>query len=119
MSFVFIEDRGPAEYFHGRKEIIDTFISSLEIYIRKKRGTTFLIQGAPGAGKTTLLHECKKIAKKKWQIADIYPNALWSPEDLSHCLGKKSGLRITGASAEVGVETSAGLSVETNPVALT
>ncbi len=36
MSFVFIEDRGPAEYFHGRKEIIDTFISSLEIYIRKK-----------------------------------------------------------------------------------
>ncbi len=123
MSSDFIEDRGPAEYFHGRQEIIDTFTSALKRYLSKKRGTTFLIQGAPGAGKTALLHECKKIVKKKWQIADIYPNALWSPEDLSHCLGKKSGMRITGASAEVGVEkiikASAGFSVEASPVALT
>ncbi len=40
-----------------------------------------------------------------------------------HCLGKESRARITGASAEVGIEkivkASAGLSVEVNPVALT
>ncbi|MCY4232253.1 MAG: hypothetical protein OXE59_00695 [Bacteroidetes bacterium] len=43
ISSDFILDRGPAEYFHGRKEIIDTFASALEVLRKKKKGTTFLI----------------------------------------------------------------------------
>ncbi len=82
-----------------------------------------MIQGAPGAGKTALLHECKKRAEKDWKVVDLYPNALWSPDELSYCLGKKNNLRVTGVSAEIGVEkilkTNAGFSVEINPIART
>ncbi len=123
MGSNFTERRGPAEYFHGREKIIHTFTSALEHYRTHKRGTIFLIQGAPGAGKTALIHECKKRVKKRWQIADLYPNALWSPDDLSHCLRKKKSVRVTGASAEVRVEkiikASAGFSVDVNPITLT
>jgi len=52
MDFDFTEDRGPAKYFHGRKQIIHTFNGALRFYRANKRGTTFLIQGAQGAGKT-------------------------------------------------------------------
>ena len=65
MSSDFIFDRGPAEYFHGRKEIIDTFASALEAFRKKNEGTIFLIQGAPGAGKTALLDVLSKHAKKR------------------------------------------------------
>ncbi len=85
-------DRGPAAFFHGRNDIITSFETALSDTINLNAGTTFLIQGAPGAGKTALLHECENRAVKKWKIADIYPNALWSPDDLIDCLGKSRGL---------------------------
>lgn len=123
MGSNFTERRGPAEYFHGREEILHTFTSVLEHYRIHKRGTIFLIQGATGAGKTALIHECKKRVEKRWQIADLYPNALWSPDDLSHCLGKKKSIRVSSVSAEVGVKkivkANAGFSVDVNPITLT
>jgi len=72
MSSVFLKDRGPAEYFHGRKEIIDTFNGALELFRDDKDGTTFMIQGAPGAGKTALLDVLSTQAKSNgWEVADI------------------------------------------------
>ncbi len=105
MSFDFIENRDPAQYFHGRTEMIDTFTRALDHYQRNRGGTTFLIQGAPGVGKTALLHEFKKRAVKKWKIADIYPNALWSPDVLLDCLGKSRG-QIASWSGKTEVEAS-------------
>ena len=99
-----IEDRGPAEYFHGRTEIIDTFKSKLKLYRKENEGTTFLIQGAPGAGKTALLDVLSKHAKERgWKTAHIYPNALWNPHDLLPCLGKRSGRQITGLGLGGGI----------------
>ena len=51
-------DRGPAKYFHGRKQILHDFNELVERATQADSGTTFLIQGAPGAGKTALLYEC-------------------------------------------------------------
>ena len=50
-------DRGPAKYFHGRREILSSFHELLLHANQNRGGTTFLIQGAPGAGKTALLAE--------------------------------------------------------------
>ena len=97
-------DRGPSPFFHGRKEIIDTFNSVLDDYKALWDGTTFLIQGPPGAGKTALLDVLSKHAEKSgWKTAHLVPNALWSPDDLVRRLGK-SGRKITGVSAEAGVD---------------
>ncbi len=89
MSSDFIEDRGPAEYFHGRQEIIDTFTSALERYLGKKRGTTFLIQGAPGAGKTALLDVLSAEARAQdWDVASIKIKDLYDPISMAQSLGE-------------------------------
>ncbi len=56
-------DRGPAKYFHGRKQVLSDFNELMERAVQAKSGTTFLIQGAPGAGKSALLEECKNRAR--------------------------------------------------------
>ena len=124
MSSNFISDRGPAEYFHGRKEIIDTFNSALELFQDKKKGTTFLIQGAPGAGKTALIDVLAREASDQgWNSVHIGTNTLWKPDDLLHRLGKKTNMRVTGASVEAGIDkyvkASAALSVDIFSVAQT
>ena len=89
MDFDFTEDRGPAKYFHGRKQIIDTFNSTLRFYRANKRGTIFLIQGAPGAGKTALLDVLSNQAKPKgWAVADISVEDLYTPASMAQSLGK-------------------------------
>ncbi len=57
-----IPDRDPAEYFHGRAQILCDFEDLLRRSKQEKKGTIFLIQGAPGAGKSALLHELEKLA---------------------------------------------------------
>ncbi len=85
----FIEDRGPAEYFHGRQEITDTFTSALKRYRAKKGGTTFLIQGAPGAGKTALLAVLSEKARgEKWTVATINLKDLHNPASMAQALDK-------------------------------
>ena len=89
MSSDFILDRGPAEYFHGRKEIIDIFNSALEVFRKKNKGTTFLIQGAPGAGKTALLDVLSTQAKSNgWEVADIAIEDLYNPASMAQSLGE-------------------------------
>ena len=89
MSSDFILDRGPAEYFHGRKAIIDTFNSALEVFRKKNKGTTFLIQGAPGAGKTALLDVLSTQAKSNgWEVADIAIEDLYNPASMAQSLGE-------------------------------
>jgi len=114
MESDFIFDRGPAEHFHGRTEIIDTFNSALKAFRKKKKGTTFLIQGAPGAGKTALLDVLAQHAKKRgWKTAHITPNALWNPQDLFPILKKRRGRQINrlGAGADIGNIGAANVSV--------
>ena len=112
MSSDFTDDQGPAEYFHGREEILDTFTSALEYFQSHKSGTIFLIEGAPGAGKTALLHECKKRAEKEWQVATISPSALWSPDDLAECLKEENRTRISGMFTKFGVEKTSSTNAE-------
>ncbi|MCY4001444.1 MAG: ATP-binding protein [Bacteroidetes bacterium] len=89
MSSVFLKDRGPAEYFHGRKEIIDTFNGALELFRDDKDGTTFMIQGAPGAGKTALLDVLSTQAKSNgWEVADIAIEDLYNPASMAQSLGE-------------------------------
>ncbi|MCY4000327.1 MAG: ATP-binding protein [Bacteroidetes bacterium] len=89
MDFDFTEDRGPAKYFHGRKQIIHTFNSALRFYRTNKRGTTFLIQGAPGAGKTALLDVLSNQAKPKgWEAAMINGKDLYDPISMAQSLGE-------------------------------
>ena len=89
MSSKFLKDRGPAKYFHGREEIIDTFSSVLEFSREENEGTTFLIQGAPGAGKTALLDVLSRQAKSNgWEIADITIKNLYSPVSMAQSLGE-------------------------------
>ena len=96
-------DRGPAKYFHGRKQILHDFGNILWRSDQGKSGTIFLIQGAPGAGKTALLAECEKLARdRKWKIAKISSLAFWSPTELQNCLGAKGILGITGGSLQIG-----------------
>ncbi|MCY4674642.1 MAG: ATP-binding protein [Bacteroidetes bacterium] len=98
-------DRGPAKYFHGRKEILGNFNEIIEKAVQAKSGTAFLIQGAPGAGKTALLDECGKIAGGQgWKTAGIKPPALWDPDELLRYLGKGRRLSFTGGSGQVGID---------------
>lgn len=96
-------DRGPTPYFRGRTNILKKFRLLRERAVKGKEGTTFIIHGAPGAGKTALLDQCQKRAEKDgWNIMNLYPTALWNPDDLLHCLGK-SRAQITGLKREAGV----------------
>jgi len=88
MDFNFIDDRGPAKYFHGRKEIIDTFTGLLRFYQANNRGTTFLIQGAPGAGKTALLDVLLTQARDgEWVAKKIRVRDLHDPASMIRALG--------------------------------
>ena len=98
----FAPDRGPAKYFHGRRQILSDFGEILRYSKQNKWGTTFLIQGAPGAGKTALLAKCGELARDRgWKISDIDPPALWNPSELRQSLGLK--IKIEGGSAHVGI----------------
>ena len=105
LSSTFVFDRGPAKYFHGRKQILHDFKELLKYSTRNNRGTTFLIQGAPGAGKTALLHECEKLARSaKWKTANIDPNALWEPEILRHSLSRRKIPKVVSGSIRIGTK---------------
>jgi len=87
----FADDRGPAEHFHGRTNILDNFTQILERTTQKRGGTTMLIHGAPGAGKTALLYELEKLAVTSgWETPKnmFYPPALWTPGELRTALGQ-------------------------------
>ena len=72
-------DRGPAKYFHGRKQILEDFSELVARADQTKPCITFLIQELPEVGKSGFLHECAKQAKSaKWKIVNIDPPALWN-----------------------------------------
>ena len=88
-------DRGPAKYFHWRKQILVKFGNTLWCSEQKETGTAFLIQGAPGAGKTALLYKCEELARdREWDTAEISSSALWDLVALRNCLGLKCFLGI-------------------------
>ncbi len=94
-------DRGPARYFHGRKEILRNFRQLLDRSEQVSSGTIFLIQGAPGVGKTALLDECvKRAIKNKWRAVKIHPNALWNTGALMQLLGRGGEYEITEKTGE-------------------
>ena len=96
-------DRGKAKYFHGRTQILETFIKLIEMSGQEKTGTTFLIQGAPGAGKTAILAECARIVKnRQWNIAPIHPSDLWLPDQLQQVLYPGRESRVTSKTGELG-----------------
>lgn len=98
-------DRGPSQYFHGRKRILRNFGELLKSATQAGNGTTFLIQGAPGVGKTALIYECEKRALESgWGVASIPPHALWDPGALLHGLGGGRRLRIAGGSGKLGFD---------------
>ncbi len=80
-------ERGEARYFHGRVKILDNFKELLGSAKAGNSGTSILIQAAPGAGKTALLHEYARIARaQRWQTAEIDPDGLFDPAELSKSL---------------------------------
>ena len=103
------DDRGPAKYFHGRKGILNKFVTTLGRADAIKGGTIFVIQAPPGAGKTALLAECRKRAGVNgWGTAEIEPEALWWEDALRKCLEKGRnwrgmGFDIGGKGGETGV----------------
>ena len=95
-------DRGPAKYFHGRKQILRDFSELVERATQADSGTTFLIQGPPGAGKTALLAECASLAQgSRWKIVDIAPPALWNPNELQQSLKPRRNFKVEGGSAGI------------------
>ncbi len=97
-------DRGPAKYFHGRKQILHDFSKLATRAIQADSGTTILIQGAPGAGKTALLSKCEELARdRKWASVKIYSTALWDPNELLQSLKSKRAVGVEGGVARVGV----------------
>jgi len=85
----FVEDRGPAEHFHGRTRILDSFKEILERSKQKNLGTTILIQGAPGVGKTALLEEMALNAiENQWDVFEINLGDLHNPVQMAQTLGK-------------------------------
>ena len=111
----FVIDRGPAEHFHGRERILANFSKLAKTAVDPRRGTIFLIQGAPGAGKTALLHECKKFARRRdWEITEIDPPALWDLDELLYYLGKEDNVQFTGGSGEIGINAGVRAGVKLN-----
>jgi len=113
-------DRGPARYFHGRKQILRDFSDLLERAVQTNTGTTFLVRGGPGAGKSALLFECEKVAEATgWKVVEVDPPALWDLDELKHSLGLRKEINVEGGAARVGVpgiaaaEVSAGRSAQT------
>ena len=99
-------DRGPAKYFHGRKEELRKFQERMEGAIQGQGGTIFLVQAPPGAGKTALVEECKKLADKdRWQTLKVSEIALWNSNELRKLLGRKPDERITGREQKAGLES--------------
>lgn len=100
----FAPDRGPAKYFHGRKQILNDF-REISTYSRQNKwGTTFLIQGAPGAGKTALLAECERQAQKsEWETTEISSAALWDPNELQQSLKLRRTWKVGSGCARVGI----------------
>ncbi len=108
-------DRGPAKYFHGRKQILDDFNKVAGRAIRTKSGTTFLIQGAPGAGKTALMYECEKLARNSgWKVFRMPARALWDSDKLRRTLGLGNIPQVTGGTVEIsaGPFARGGVTVE-------
>ena len=82
-------DRGVAKYFHGRRSELNAFMHECSEAKRLRKGTIFLVQGAPGAGKTALLHECAERARKDgWGVAHITPRALSDRSELASDVGR-------------------------------
>ncbi len=85
----YIADRGKAKYFHGRNHILNNFDRLVKDSMDTQTGSTFLIQGAPGAGKTALLDVISKRAEeKKWKVAKISIENLYTPAAMAQSLGK-------------------------------
>lgn len=108
-------DRGPANYFHGWKQILDDFSKVAGRAIRTKSGTIFLIQGAPGAGKTALMYECEKLARNSgWKVFRMPARALWDPDNLRRTLGLGNIPQVTGGTVEIsaGPFARGGVTVE-------
>ncbi len=86
------DDRGPAEYFHGREEELAQFEMKLKNAARKARGAVFVIQAPPGAGKTALAYECMRRAEESgWTTAEIDAKALWDGNVYRENMGIKRG----------------------------
>ncbi len=85
----FTEYRGPADYFHGRHEVINPFVRALEHYRTNKRGTIFMIKGPPGSGKTALLSELSEHAETVgYSVKDsVKPSDFYSPASMAETLG--------------------------------
>ncbi len=66
-----IDDRGPAKYFHGRKQEINFFKHSLEQSQKRGLAKSILIQGPPGVGKTALIDEFKKKLTTIWRVVEL------------------------------------------------
>ncbi len=97
-------DRGPAKYFHGRKEILTNFNELIEKSVQAKSGTIFLIQGAPGAGKSALMYECERQAiDSGWKAVRMSARAFWDPDKLRRILGLGKIPIIIGGAAEISV----------------
>ena len=95
-------DRGPAKYFHGRKEILSNFNELIERAVRAKSGTIFLIQGAPGAGKSALMYECERRAKDSgWKVVRMPARAFWDPDKLRRTFGLGKVPQITGGETAI------------------
>ncbi len=85
----YVSDRGPSIYFHGRKRTIGNFDELIQDSMKKRKGSTFLIQGAPGAGKTALLEEMALDAlEKRWGVVEINFDDLYNPVHMTQTLGK-------------------------------
>ena len=99
-------DRGVAKYFHGRRAELNAFLYECGEAKRLRKGTIFLVQGAPGAGKTALLHECAERARKDgWGVAHTTPRALSDRSELASDVGTSyatSKTRNMGFSGQVG-----------------
>ncbi|MDE2832923.1 MAG: ATP-binding protein [Bacteroidota bacterium] len=82
-------DRGAAQYFHGREEHRRKFARLLRGAARDAgNGTAILIQGPPGVGKTALLFKLEEDAEALgWRVVKIEPEALKSPAGMAEALG--------------------------------
>ena len=98
-----VDDRGPAKYFHGRRQILRDFANHCQRAAARHSGSTFLIHGAPGVGKTALLTECAKRASASgWQTIEVFQNAFWDPYALRNALWPHRTRRITTAFRQIG-----------------